>query len=187
MIFILLFFWKMKKNLVLMLSLATLICLAGCGQQNVENSDMVDQESEVVANEDVVEVETDRSSWVATSLTIEDLERIEESMAPMSYSYSTYNMTDGSIIDSWNVTAQEGEDNKFSIPEYENMVNREIVSSGIEDDMIYTLANVTLEDGSVLQILYVNEPDTLFCRAISAQNGDQTTLYSNFVYAADVE
>jgi hypothetical protein len=53
--------------------------------------------------------------------------------------------------------------------------------------MIYTLATITLDDGSSLDVLYVNEPDTLFCRAIEVINGGQTTLYSNFVYAADVE
>jgi hypothetical protein len=53
--------------------------------------------------------------------------------------------------------------------------------------MIYTLTNITLESGDSLQVLYVNEPDTLFCRAISVQNGNLNTLYSNFVYNADVE
>jgi hypothetical protein len=67
------------------------------------------------------------------------------------------------------------------------MVSREVTSSGIEDDMIYTLTNITLEDGNVLHVLYVNEPDTLFYRAISIQNENLTTLYSNFVYAADLQ
>jgi hypothetical protein len=53
--------------------------------------------------------------------------------------------------------------------------------------MIYTLTDITLDDGNKLQVLYVNEPDTLFCRAISIQNGDLSTLYSNFVYDADIE
>jgi hypothetical protein len=65
------------------------------------------------------------------------------------------------------------------------MTNREVISSSIEDDMIYTVAKITLEDGNVLDVLYVNEPDTLFCRAISIQNGLKSTLYSNFVYDAD--
>ena len=81
----------------------------------------------------------------------------------------------------------EGEEPVFMIPEYATMANREVISSGIEDDMIYTLTKITLQDGTELNVLYVNEPDTLFCRAISVENGNQTTLYTNFVYDADLE
>jgi hypothetical protein len=67
------------------------------------------------------------------------------------------------------------------------MADREVTSSGIEDDMIYTLTKLTLQDGTERIVLYVNEPDTLFCRAISVANGNLYTLYSNFVYSADIE
>jgi hypothetical protein len=50
------------------------------------------------------------------------------------------------------------------------MADREVISSGIEDDMIYTMTKLTLQDGTELKVLYVNEPDTLFCRAISVEN-----------------
>ena len=178
----------MKKNLLFMLSLSAIIFLAGCGEQKIENPDIDNAEGSIVAadenyqeNEDV---NADHSEWVATSLSVEDLERIEETIPPISYDYETYDMMKGEIINSGK---SEWESDKLFIPEYENMVSREVTSSGIEDDMIYTLTNITLEDGSILQVLYVNEPDTLFCRAISVQNGDLTTLYSNFVYAADVQ
>jgi hypothetical protein len=62
------------------------------------------------------------------------------------------------------------------------MVNREVINSGIEDDMIYTNTKLTLNDGSVLDVLYVNEPDTLFYKSISIQGGGLATLYNDFIY-----
>jgi hypothetical protein len=50
------------------------------------------------------------------------------------------------------------------------MADREVISSGIEDDMIYTMTKLTFQDGTERSVLYVNEPDTLFCRAISVEN-----------------
>ena len=181
----------MKKNLLLMLSLSAIVLLAGCGNKDVVNPDATDTENWVIeagdnqgSSEDAINPE--HPEWVATSLSVSDLERIEETMPPLSYSYETYDMQANSVVNSGTFTA-EWDEKALSISEYETMVNREVISSGIEDDMIYTLTNVTLEDGSVLQVLYVNEPDTLFCRAISVQNGDLNTLYSNFVYDVDIQ
>ena len=177
-----------------MLSLSAIILLAGCGDQNIVDPNIDDTMGDNI----VVTDENDQNSedevlnpvhpeWVATSLNLEDLERIEQSMPPLSYSYQTYDMQAETEVDSGIFTAAEWDNSGLSIPEYENMTSREVTSSGIEDDMIYTLADITLNDGTVLHALYVNEPDTLFCRAISIQNGDLTTLYSNFVYDADIQ
>ena len=180
-----------------MLSLSAIVLLAGCGDKEVGNPSIEDtgddivvanENSENLENPEISEevVDSNHPEWVATSLTLEDLERIEQSMPPLSYSYQTYDMQAETEVDSWVFTASEW-DNTLYIPEYENMVNREVTSSGIEDDMIYTMSRITLQDGTILDVLYVNEPDTLFCRSISIKNGDLTTLYSNFVYAADVQ
>jgi len=67
------------------------------------------------------------------------------------------------------------------------MVDRNVISSSIEDDKIYTLANITLVDGNVLQVLYVHEPDTLLCRTISIPHETYTNFYNNFVYPSDIE
>ena len=188
----------MKKNLALMLGLASVVLLAGCWQQNVGNSGSDGnnpdvQEPDVSINGEVngeisgEELAQNHPEWVATSLTVEDLERIEETMPPLSYVYETYDMQAQAMVNSGSYNVAEGEEPVFMIPEYATMANREVTSSGIEDDMIYTMTKITLQDDTELSVLYVNEPDTLFCRAISVQNGDQTTLYSNFVYAADIE
>ncbi|MBQ5944894.1 hypothetical protein IJL65_00330 [bacterium] len=67
------------------------------------------------------------------------------------------------------------------------MASREVISSGIEDGMIYTLADVTLQDDTVVTILYIHDPETLFIRAITVENGNFITYYRNFLYNADVE
>ena len=175
----------MKKNLALMLWLVSVVLLAGCGGEKIENSDAENPKVDAVVNEENA-VAVDHPEWVATSLTVDDLERIEETMPPLSYVYETYDMQAQSIVNSGKYEVNEWEEPIFSIPEYEHMVSREVTNSGIEDDMIYTLTDITLDDGNKLQVLYVNEPDTLFCRAISIQNGDLNTLYSNFVYDADI-
>ena len=184
----------MKKNVMFMLWLASIVLLAGCWQQKVENfgsentGDEIQEPDVTVTgeanNEDLAQ---NHPEWVATSLAVEDLNRIEETLPPIRYTYETYDMTAQSIVNSGSYKLADGEEPVFMIPEYATMANREVTSSGIEDDMIYTMTKITLQDDTELSVLYVNEPDTLFCRAISVQNGDQTTLYSNFVYAADIE
>ncbi|MBQ9554563.1 hypothetical protein IJU97_06615 [bacterium] len=66
------------------------------------------------------------------------------------------------------------------------MISREVLSSSIEDHMIYTLTNLTQEDGKVISVLYINDPETLFCRAISVETDEKVTLYNNFIYNADI-
>lgn len=174
----------MKKSVALMLGFMLVITLTGCGQKEVS------EEPTEVLEPTVAEEETvnqDHPEWVKTSLTLEDLERIEDSMPPLSYEYQTYDMQTQSVVETGNYEVAEWEEPRFIIPEYATMASREVTSSWIEDDMIYTVVKMTLQDGTVLDVLYVNEPDTLFCRAISVENWDRTTLYSNFVYDADVE
>lgn len=182
----------MKKNLMLMLGLASIVLLAGCGGQNVEDTDAKHSKTDVIVTEDTTEVSAEELAkmhpeWVATSLTLDDLKHIEETLPPLSYYYETYDMDSQSIVNSGSYKVAEWEDPVFIIPEYATMADREVISSGIEDDMIYTMTKLTLQDGTELKVLYVNEPDTLFCRAISVENWRQTTLYSDFVYTADIQ
>ena len=178
----------MKKNLLLVLSLSAIILLTGCKQaEPVDESNQPLDQDEVTTNVDDEQIDQDHPEWTKTSLTTDDLKHIEETLPPLSYVYETYDMKAQSIVNSGSYEVAEWENPVFSIPEYSSMVDREVTNSWIEDDMIYTLATITLNDGSSLDVLYVNEPDTLFCRAIEVINGGQTTLYSNFVYAADVE
>ena len=61
------------------------------------------------------------------------------------------------------------------------MANREIISSWIEDDMIYTLTNVTLQDDTVVSVLYINDPESKNFVAANVENWNETTNYQ-FIY-----
>ena len=90
----------MKKNLVLLLSLALVLLLVGCGKSG-ENTKNIEANTDVINEEQIPgeEVES-HPEWVATSLTEEDLDRIEETMVPLSYDYETYDLTAESVSDS---------------------------------------------------------------------------------------
>ena len=128
------------------------------------------------------------AEYVKTSLTNDDIDHIEEILPPLSYDYEIWNMEDETLISSGHYDYPAGVENWYVfIPEHATMASREIVSSGIEDGMIYTLTNVTLQDDTVVSVLYIHDPETLFVRAITVENGHQVTYYRNFLYNADVE
>jgi hypothetical protein len=61
------------------------------------------------------------------------------------------------------------------------MASREVISSSIEDGMIYTDTKVTLQDDTIINVLYINDPATLNFVAASTENGDVSTNYQ-FIY-----
>jgi hypothetical protein len=61
------------------------------------------------------------------------------------------------------------------------MASREITSSGIQDGMIYTDTTVTLQDGTIIKVLYIVDPVTLNFVAANVENGNISTNYQ-FVY-----
>lgn len=127
-------------------------------------------------------------TYVKTSLTNEDIDHIEEILPPLSFDYETWNMDDETIVSSGHYDYPTDVENWYVfIPEHATMASREVISSGIEDGMIYTLADVTLQDDTVVTILYIHDPETLFIRAITVENGNFITYYRNFLYNADVE
>jgi len=184
------------KNLIVMLCLIATVLLTGCGNKNIENPDInkfesnnitVDNNEIATENEnDVTETPIDPQR-AKTSLTEEDLNNIEQTLAPIAYEYETWDSEAESIVNSWHFNTTEGGSNSLFIPEYTTMTNREIVSSWIDDGMIYTMTKITLQDGTELNVLYINEADSLLCRAISVENWNQTTLYSNFIYSGDTK
>lgn len=125
--------------------------------------------------------------YVRKSLTNEDLDRIEEILPPISYDYEIWDMSTETLLEQGSYTYPEDVEKGYVfIPEHANMVSREIKSSWIEDGMIYTLADVTLQGWTVISVLYIHEPETLFCRAITVENGNKTTYYRNFLYNYDI-
>ena len=101
---------------------------------------------------------------------------------------SVWNMENETLIDSGHYDYPEDVENWYVfIPQHATMANRVIKSSSIEDSMIYTDTDVTLQDDTVISVLYIHDPETLFVRAITVENGNETTYYRNFLYNADIE
>ena len=119
--------------------------------------------------------------WAKTSLTSEELDEIAETNFPKWYSYTTFNMDENVAGDGWDVVYPEDLSHTLLIPEHATMASREVLSSGIEDGMIYTLTKVTLQDDTVIDVLYIVNPVTLEFVAASVENWNISTNYQ-FVY-----
>lgn len=119
--------------------------------------------------------------WAKTSLTSEELDELAETNFPTWYSYSTFNMDENLIGNEWEETYPEDISHTLLLPIHATMASREVISSGIEDGMIYTLTKVTLQDDTVVDVLYINDPVTLNFVAANVENGNEVTNYQ-FVY-----
>ena len=103
-----------------------------------------------------------------------------ENNFPKAYTFTKYNMA---------TNESEGEGRHvytldelgFLTPEYSNIVDREVTSSGIEDGMIYTMVKATLDDGKQIDVLYIVDPVTFNFVAANIEDGDITTNYQ-FTY-----
>ena len=141
------------------------------------------QPGEIIYN--TVEAEEDYDytlpEWAKTSLTNEELDELAETHFPKWYSYSTFNMAENLIGDEWEYTYPEDLSHTLLLPEHATMASREVLSSGIEDGMIYTLTKVTLQDDTTIDVLYIVDPVTLDFVAASVENGNISTNYQ-FVY-----
>ena len=113
-----------------------------------------------------------------TALTLEDLNNLENLAFPTSYSYETYNLADWSIIAADEYTYPTDGSSKWLLPIHESMVSREITSSSMEDWMIYTKADLTLNDGTVVPVLYINDWETLKYSFAAIYGETDTTLYT---------
>ena len=134
-------------------------------------------EDEIVEDENI---DVELSEWAKTSLTNEELDEITETHFPKGYTYSVYNLeTEENVTEEY--TYPEDLDHSLLIPEHATMANREVTSSWIEDGMIYTLTKVTLQDGTEIEVLYINDPVTLDFVAASVQNGNENRNYQ-FIY-----
>ena len=194
----------MKKSLFLSLLLIGGIALAWCQKSGSEpeiseskypvaEQVCVDNGWEVTVDEEgadicllggraiyLADMEEYTEEWAATSLDLEGLINIMENNFPKAYTFTKYNMA---------TNESEGEGRHvytldelgFLTPEYSNIVDREVTSSGIEDGMIYTMVKATLDDGKQIDVLYIVDPVTLNFVAANIEDGDITTNYQ-FTY-----
>ena len=115
------------------------------------------------------------------SLTIEDLDKLDETNFPKWYTYVKYNMVKDETISQGEETYPEDLSHTLLIPEHATMASREVLSSWIEDWMIYTLTKVTLQDDTELNVLYIVNPKNMNYVAASVENWEENTNYQ-FVY-----
>ena len=107
---------------------------------------------ELVEPDDSVDVEL--PEWTKTSLTNEELDEIAENNFPKWYTFSTFNSADNLIWDEWQNTYREDLSHTLLIPEHAAMASREVLSSGIEDGMIYTQTEVYRDWSNYNQYIY---------------------------------
>jgi len=154
----------MKKVLWLVAVLAAwILVLSGCNKTENVNE-------ENVGETPVVETAQKQS------LDLGELIGLIENHFPKSYEYSVFNMTDNLIEDEWRHVYNRMELG-YLTPEYSNIIDREVTSSGIEDGMIYTMVKSTLDDDRQIDVLYIVNPETLDFVAASVEDGDITTNY----------
>lgn len=115
------------------------------------------------------------------ALTIEDLDLIDEKAFPTSYTYTTYNFSTEERTGPEEYVYPEDISHTLLIPEHATMASREVISSGIQDGMIYVETKATLQDDTEINILYVVNPETMQYVAANVENWDVTTNYQ-FAY-----
>lgn len=154
----------MKKvlSLVAVLAAWTLV-LTGCNKTENINEENVDE---------TPAVETAQKQ----SLDLGDLIWLIETHFPKSYTYTKYNNATNESEGEWRYVYDRMEVG-FLTPENHHMVDREVTSSGIEDEMIYTEVKGTMDDGRTINVLYIVDPETLNFVAANVEDGDITTNY----------
>ena len=153
----------MKKTLWIIAVLAAwTLVLTGCEKTNVENES---------TNEPVVEETT-----IKQSLDMWELISAIENNFPKSYSYEIFDYAKDVIVES-GTNVYNRMDFWYITPEHQNITDRKVSSSAIEDGMIYTLLDVKYEDGRTGQVLFINNPETLDFVAANILDADKITTY----------
>ena len=116
------------------------------------------------------------------SLTYEDLEGIAENNFPSESTYTVVDLATETTTTGENVYMEDTPHNLVNItPAFPPITDQKLLSSGIEDGMIYTLFDVSYENGTTGNVLYINDPETLNFVAATVDNEGISTNYQ-FVY-----
>ena len=116
------------------------------------------------------------------SLTYADLEGIAENNFPSESTYTVVDPTREATSTGENVYPENTPHNLVNItPAFPATTSQELLSSGIEDGMIYTLLDVSYENGTTGNVLYINDPETLNFVAATVNHAGISTNYQ-FIY-----
>lgn len=168
----------MKKVILVVLGLMLLFVVVACGNKgdNDENNLNIIENSveDLQGEKDPLD-----GVYGKTSLTLEDLDKIDEYRFPKSYKYIKYDWTDwNSTVETWDYNYPSSVNRKLLLPIHENMASREIVSSVLNDGKIETLVDIVLDNGVSYPVKYMINPDTLQYVQASFDTPTSTTLYT---------
>ena len=152
----------MKKVLVVAFGLMSAVLLSACG-----NKDVVDNWGGGKALDGL---------QGSVSLTMEELDTLQDKLFPISYAYTTYLKEDGSISDTWEYVYIPEDEYLLPIEKY--IVSKEVSSSEIQNGLIYSMVDATLDGWDMVSILYINDPETLKYSFATVYGENETTLYT---------
>ena len=169
-----------------MLGLVMVTFLAACNNKQPADNNPVNVDNEIVNVEDVDSENTniedvdneDGDGVLKSSLTINDLDEIDLILFPKGYSYEVYWPEDLEPVDEWEYVYPDDIDHSLLLPIHATMAKREVISSTLDSWMIYTVTSVTLQDWTLVSVVYFNDPVTLQYIAASVNNATETTLYT---------
>ena len=116
------------------------------------------------------------------SLTYEDLEGIAEMNFPTSSTYTVVDLATEETTDKENLYHEDTPHNLVNItPDFAPIKEQTLLSSAIEDGMIYTNFDVTYDNGTTGNVLYINDPETLNFVAATVESEGMSVNYQ-FAY-----
>ena len=169
----------MKKSLLVVFGAVLIVSLSACGSKtnNVNDEWSLTSNDQESLQENNVEVSVQTPT--KTSLSEEDFVSIDKEKLPESYSYQVYQADSNDSVASWDfVYPSRGQ---WLLPEYEDISSKRIISSDIENWLIYTVTEVIFKDGSTGMVSYINDPVSLKYLAAVVENSGSVVLY-NFSY-----
>ena len=116
------------------------------------------------------------------SLTYEYLEGIAEMNFPTSRTYTVVDLATEETTDKENLYHEDTPHNLVNItPDFAPIKEQTLLSSAIEDGMIYTNFDVTYDNGTTGNVLYINDPETLNFVAATVESEGMSVNYQ-FAY-----
>ena len=103
---------------------------------------------------------------------------------PTSSTYTIYHPETEETFTGENLYMEDTPHNLTNItPHFGTIVEENLLSSGIEDGMIYTNFDVTFDDGANANVLYINNPESLnFVAATVQLSGENPSTNYQFNY-----
>ena len=116
------------------------------------------------------------------SLTYEDLEGIAEMNFPTSSTYTIVDLATEETTNKENLYHEDTPHNLVNItPDFAPIKEQTLLSSAIEDGMIYTNFDVTFDNDTTGNVLYINDPETLNFVAATVESEGMSVNYQ-FAY-----